>query len=281
MRARGAGSARTPEIDTVFVTSNADTPVGASAGKTMDEVKIDGFRRAWRALPRTVRHLVVLRDLTKSTPQTFECVLAASSAATQRLAPLCPLPRAQVQQKDLGVQTGPAPARQALCGDRHDALRVRSPATATPSSGASWSTAISGGTCNRRSCARSGPTCCARSAGCEASWTEAGPRPTRARRSTVRPVAPGRIAVIASPRRHQMAPLVALSSALIALPASPGVHAARAASVQVLQPVRARPRPAGRQADVQPHAQARRQRVVRDGQEGRQVAFTPAAPGCR
>ena len=94
-----------PEIDTVFVTSNADTPVAALDGKTTDEVKIDGFRRAWQALPNTVKHLVVLRDLTKSTPETFDCLFAAVSAGTQRLASLCPLPRAQVQQKDLGVET--------------------------------------------------------------------------------------------------------------------------------------------------------------------------------
>lgn len=94
-----------PEIDTVFVTSNADTPVTALDGMTADEVKIDGFRRAWEALPKTVEHLVVLRDLTKSTPETFDCVYAADSAGTQRLASLCPLPRAQAQQEDLGVET--------------------------------------------------------------------------------------------------------------------------------------------------------------------------------
>ncbi len=169
-----------PEIDTVFVTSNADTPVAASAAKTMDEVKIDGFRRAWRALPKTVKHLVVLRDLTKSTPQTSECVFAASSAATQRLAPLCPLPRAQVQQKDLGVQTvrllrdrryAAIDMTRYVCG-RLDCYPVVGGVLVN---GDRW------GHLQPTFMRTLGPYLLREVRRLEASWTEAGPRPTRAR----------------------------------------------------------------------------------------------------
>jgi hypothetical protein len=94
-----------PDVDTVFVTSNADTPVDVPPGKTMDEVKIDGFRRAWRAMPPTVKHLVVLRDLTKSTPETLQCVGEASTTAARPLGAVCPLARSTAQSKDVGVVT--------------------------------------------------------------------------------------------------------------------------------------------------------------------------------
>jgi hypothetical protein len=92
-----------PEVHTVFVTSNADTPVAVGAGETLRDVKIEGFRRAWQRLPRTVRHIVVLRDLTNSTQGTFDCVTRAVQAGTQRLAPLCSQPRAKVLREDVGV----------------------------------------------------------------------------------------------------------------------------------------------------------------------------------
>jgi hypothetical protein len=94
-----------PEVSTVFVTSNADTPVAVPDGQTSDEVKIDGFRRAWQALPKTVKHIVVLRDLTVSTDATFNCVYTVVAAGTQRPGPACALARSVALRKDLGVET--------------------------------------------------------------------------------------------------------------------------------------------------------------------------------
>jgi hypothetical protein len=94
-----------PEVSTVFVTSNADTPVAVPDGQTSDEVKIDGFRRAWQALPKTVKHIVVLRDLTVSTDATFSCVYTTVAAGTQRPGPACALARSVALRKDLGVET--------------------------------------------------------------------------------------------------------------------------------------------------------------------------------
>ena len=89
----------------MFVTSNADTPVAVPDGQTSDEVKIDGFRRAWQALPKTVRHIVVLRDLTVSTDATRDCVYTVVAAGTQRPGPACALARSVALRKDLGVAT--------------------------------------------------------------------------------------------------------------------------------------------------------------------------------
>ncbi len=93
---------RHPEVDTVFVTQNADTPV-AAPGMTPREAKIDGFKRAWRALPKTVRHVVVLRDTTVTTHAVLDCVGRAVADATRRLAPLCPLARSQALREDMAV----------------------------------------------------------------------------------------------------------------------------------------------------------------------------------
>ena len=92
-----------PEVDTVFVTQNADTPVAVPPGRTSLEVKVEGFRRAWQALPKTVRHIVVLRDTTISTQATFDCVVRVVRAGTQRLATACPLPRATALREDAAV----------------------------------------------------------------------------------------------------------------------------------------------------------------------------------
>jgi hypothetical protein len=92
-----------PEVDTIFLTSNADTPLPPRAGQTYEQVKTDGFRRALLALPSTVKHVIVLRDLTRAAPGTFGCIAAAIAAGTSRLAPLCPVPRSVALREDLAV----------------------------------------------------------------------------------------------------------------------------------------------------------------------------------
>lgn len=92
-----------PEVRTVFVTQNADTPVAVPEGQTSDAVKVDGFRRAWQKLPRSVEHVVVLRDTTISSLSTFECLQRVTAAAMQRLATACPLSRSVAVRDDLAV----------------------------------------------------------------------------------------------------------------------------------------------------------------------------------
>jgi hypothetical protein len=117
-----------PEVSTVFVTSNADTPVAVASGQTYLGVKVDGFRRAWQALPKTVKHIIVIRDGTISSPATFECVTRTIASGTQRLATACPLPRSVALRPDAGVATVQqlrAPRyqyidlTQFMCGDRN------------------------------------------------------------------------------------------------------------------------------------------------------------------
>jgi hypothetical protein len=97
-----------PEVSTVFVTSNADTPVSLSAGESMPAVKTAGFRQAFRALPATVEHVVVLRDTPRYEAPTLDCAFRAARSGARRLAPLCPVARSVAVRPDSGV----AAARQ-------------------------------------------------------------------------------------------------------------------------------------------------------------------------
>ena len=117
---------RHPEVDTVFTTSNADTPVAIPEGQTYASFKIDGFLRAWAELPPTVKHVVVLRDTTVSTAERFDC-LAAALGAGSRPGIACALARPLALRPDLAVaavQQAHNPRYQAIdlshyfCGSR-------------------------------------------------------------------------------------------------------------------------------------------------------------------
>jgi hypothetical protein len=95
---------RHPEVSTVFVSQNATTPVVVQPGQTNLAVKARGFRRAWSALPKTVKHVVVIRDTPDPVDTTFECVTAAIAANT-RPGPACPTPRAEAMHQDTAVAT--------------------------------------------------------------------------------------------------------------------------------------------------------------------------------
>jgi SGNH domain (fused to AT3 domains) len=95
---------RHPEVDTVFVSQNATTPLGFGGQETNYTVKTDGFRDAWQRLPRTVKHVIVLRDTPDPVDDTFTCVTAAI-AAGRRPGPACPTPRGEALHSDLAVAT--------------------------------------------------------------------------------------------------------------------------------------------------------------------------------
>ncbi len=92
-----------PEVSTLFVTSNADTPVSSAPGKTSLETKVDGFKRAWQALPKTVKRVIVLRDTPRSRPFQFDCLQRVVAAGVLAPGPACPLPRSEALRKDTGV----------------------------------------------------------------------------------------------------------------------------------------------------------------------------------
>ena len=96
-----------PEVSTVFVSQKADTPVSAP-GKTEAELKFAGFRRAWSRLPRTVKRVIVLRDVPDPVDDTFECVEAAVATGIPRLAVACPSPRSAALKPDVAVTTARA-----------------------------------------------------------------------------------------------------------------------------------------------------------------------------
>jgi hypothetical protein len=93
-----------PEVSTVFVSSNATTPVIVQAGQTNLSVKAAGFRGAWSALPKTVKHVIVIRDTPDPADTTFDCVTAAIAAGT-RPGPACPTPRADAVRSDTAIET--------------------------------------------------------------------------------------------------------------------------------------------------------------------------------
>ena len=93
-----------PQVSTVFVSQNAPTPVTVQPGQTELGVKAAGFRAAWSALPRTVKHVIVIRDTPASTENTLPCDAAAVAAGT-RPGPACATPVADVLHPDRAVQT--------------------------------------------------------------------------------------------------------------------------------------------------------------------------------
>ncbi len=81
-----------PEIDTVFVVGITGGTVTVPQGKTELEVKVEGFRDAWRDLPDSVKHIVVIRDTPKIYSDTVDCVDRAI-AAGERPGIACAIPR--------------------------------------------------------------------------------------------------------------------------------------------------------------------------------------------
>jgi hypothetical protein len=83
---------RHPEIDTMFVVGITGGRVHRGSRRTMFEAEADGYRSAWKALPVTVKHIVVIRDTPKMTRRTAGCIDRA--VAAHRLAgTVCAVPR--------------------------------------------------------------------------------------------------------------------------------------------------------------------------------------------
>ena len=90
---------RHPKVRTVFVSQLAGIGVRAPRGRNADEHAIQGFIRAWRRLPRTVREIVVLRDTPVARERTPDCV----ERAMRRKRPAgaaCAIPRRIAIRRD-------------------------------------------------------------------------------------------------------------------------------------------------------------------------------------
>ena len=93
---------RHPEIDTVFIVGITGGVVHVPKGRTMFEAKMNGVRRAWRTLPDTVKHIVVIRDTPRITSSTAECIDDAI-AAGKRPGIACAVPREGALEEDPAV----------------------------------------------------------------------------------------------------------------------------------------------------------------------------------
>jgi hypothetical protein len=70
-----------PEVDTVFVSAITGGRVTVPKGRTKRSAKVNGYRNAWRTLPDTVKHIVVIRDSPKIFHSTIECIDRAIAEA--------------------------------------------------------------------------------------------------------------------------------------------------------------------------------------------------------
>jgi hypothetical protein len=93
---------RHPEVSVVFVAEFAGGR--RSAGSDRAGLKADeaGYIRAWRALPRSISHVVVIRDNPRFTDGTFECIRRAL-ARRARPGLACARPRAVALPPDPAV----------------------------------------------------------------------------------------------------------------------------------------------------------------------------------
>jgi peptidoglycan/LPS O-acetylase OafA/YrhL len=74
---------RHPEVDTIFVAGlSGGLGVIPTRGRSGFETAVAGFAAAWRALPRSVRHVVVLRDTAKARAGATDCVERAMARRT-------------------------------------------------------------------------------------------------------------------------------------------------------------------------------------------------------
>lgn len=90
---------RHPAVRTVFVSQLAGLGVHAPRGVDAREYEIQGFLRAWRRLPKTVREIVVLRDtpvMRESTPDCIERAMRRHRRTDQA----CSLRRSSAVRRD-------------------------------------------------------------------------------------------------------------------------------------------------------------------------------------
>jgi hypothetical protein len=91
--------AANPRISTVFVVAHFDASVVVKDPANQFAAKMTGFSRAWKALPKSVKRVIVIRDTPKSTPDTLNCVRAAM-AKHEDAGATCSLPRTQALDRD-------------------------------------------------------------------------------------------------------------------------------------------------------------------------------------
>jgi len=82
-----------PQVSTVFVSQKTITLVAPVPGKTEAQARAAGFVRAWSTLPKTVKRIIVLRDVPNPLDGIFSCIDEAVATGMPALSVACPSPR--------------------------------------------------------------------------------------------------------------------------------------------------------------------------------------------
>jgi hypothetical protein len=91
------------EVATVFISDHIQSRVRAPRGADQYETKVRGYMRKWRALPTTVKQIVVIKDTPRATGNTVDCV-ARALAAKKRAGSACAVPSSYAVKKDPAVE---------------------------------------------------------------------------------------------------------------------------------------------------------------------------------
>jgi peptidoglycan/LPS O-acetylase OafA/YrhL len=89
-----------PEIRTVLVAAHAGAGVVAPPDRDAFAVKSEGYTEAWRALPASVRRIVVIRDTPRMRGTTLDCVQEAIEDGGVKAGSACAVPRRVALQPD-------------------------------------------------------------------------------------------------------------------------------------------------------------------------------------
>jgi hypothetical protein len=91
--------ARHPDVSTVFVVEDTGTKWVIPPRRDPFATEVAGFIKAWKTLPKTVKHIVVIRDTPKDADTTQACV--EQSIHDRRVAGVaCKVPRAGAIDRD-------------------------------------------------------------------------------------------------------------------------------------------------------------------------------------
>jgi peptidoglycan/LPS O-acetylase OafA/YrhL len=90
---------RHPEVGTVLVAAHAGADVVGTRGRDPFAVKQQGYADAWRALPPSVRRIVVIRDTPRLRASTLACVQEARDDG-RPVGSACAVPRRVAMQPD-------------------------------------------------------------------------------------------------------------------------------------------------------------------------------------
>lgn len=88
-----------PEVDTVFFGAHTGGAVVVPRGRTPWSAQVNGYVNAWKALPRSVAHIMVFRDTPKMRSATMDCVQTALDHHRDA-GQACAQPRARALQRD-------------------------------------------------------------------------------------------------------------------------------------------------------------------------------------